>query len=164
MKNTKNNLNLINNKFKLKKENNSNDDKSLINYSTLINNSIINSQKNIDNYKSISIQNRNKYKKFDLKINFPKLKNIYNLKLASSRNIKKHNLYNTFEDKNINIQSYKNINKLNDNNTNIKNYKINNYSMDNNIEKYFLLNKKINDLRNKKNEYKKNYKIFYIKE
>ena len=155
MTNTKNNLNLINNKFKLKKGNNSNDDKSLINYSTLINNSIINSQKNIDKYKSISIQNRNKYKKFDLKINFPKLKNIYNLKLASSRNIKKHNLYNTFEDKNINIQSYKNINKLNDNITNIKNYKINNYSMDNNIEKYFLLNKKINDFRNNNNQSKK---------
>ena len=153
MTNTKNNLNLINNKFKLKKGNNSNDDKSLINYSTLINNSIINSQKNIDhNNKSISIQNRNKYKKFDLKINFPKLNN---LKLTSSRNIKKYNLYNTFEDKKINIQSYKNINNFNDNNNSIKNYKNNNYSMDNNIEKYFLLNKKLNDFKNNNNQSRK---------
>ena len=94
MTNSKNNLNLINYKFKTKnkKYSNSIDNKSSSNYRFLFNNSNLYNGKFEENSKSISIQNRKNYKKFDLNINFPKLKNIYNLKLISNRNIKKHYL------------------------------------------------------------------------
>ena len=178
MTNSKNNVNLISNyKFKTKNnkisnsiDNNNNNNKSTSNYSILFNNSNLYNGKFEENGKSISIQSRNNHKKLDLKINFPKLKNMYNLKLISNRNIKKH-LFNTSEDKNIfpsNINDLSTQNNNNNgNNSNIfNNYKFQNYSMDNDIEKCFQLNQKmkeINDFVNSNKPKKKIQNVIYKK-
>jgi hypothetical protein len=166
MTNTRNNISLINNKFKLKKGNNSNNN-SLINYSSLINSSSINNIKDLDT--NITYKNKDIFKKLDLKINFPKLINIYNLKLAPSRNMSKYYLSNSKEDKKVTIQSYKNknknissntINNINTNHTtsNNKNFL---YSMDNNLKKYYLLNKKMNEFIKDSPSDKKLEKVSY---
>ena len=162
MTNSKNNLPFITHKFKLIKGSNSNNNKS-INQSSLINNSNINNK--IDLERNFFIQNKDILKKLDLKINFPKSKNIFNLKYASTRNLLNNQLNNTIEDKTINLKRYINTNKsinnnqINYSNNNSKvnnNYKNHNISMDNNLEKYYLLNQKMNVFKNQSKRKLKN--------
>ena len=153
MTNTKNNLKLINYKFKDQKRNKSNslNNNSLSNYSILFNNSNIYNQKIEDNGNNNSIQskNNNNNNKLNLKINFPKLKNIYNIKLISSRNIQKKNFFNNSEDINLSLlNNNNNISRQSNNDIyNLKKkYKFHNYTMDSDLERYFRLNQKMKEI------------------
>ena len=152
MTNTKNNLKLINYKFKDQKRNKSNslNNNSLSNYSILFNNSNIYNQKIEDNGNNNSIQSKNNNNnKLNLKINFPKLKNIYNIKLISSRNIQKKNFFNNSEDRNLSLlNNNNNISRQSNNDIyNLKKkYKFHNYTMDSDLERYFRLNQKMKEI------------------
>ena len=167
MTNSKNKLNFINNKF----NNNSLGNNSISNYSILNNNSNIYNQIYEENGKSTSIPTRKNHKKLDLKINFPQIKKMTNIKIISSRN-KIQNNYNKSVDKYINLSNKSsNIDistKCNNGSISIlnKNEKIQNYSMDNDMEKYFQLNQKvkeINDFVNKNKIKRKISNIIYEK-
>ena len=167
MTNSKNKLNFINHKF----NNNSLGNNSISNYSILNNNSNIYNQKYEENGKSTSIPTRKNHKKLDLKINFPQIKKMTNIKIISSRNRKQNN-YNKSEDKYINLSNKSSNMDISTkcNNGSIssfnKNGKIQNYSMDNDMEKYFQLNQKvkeINDFVNKNKIKRKISNIIYKK-
>ena len=91
MTNSRNKLNSFNNRFKS---------------NSLANNSISNvhNQKYEENGKSISIQSKKNLQKLDLRIKFPQLKNMNNLKLISSRSIKQNNFHHS-EDKYIYVSN-----------------------------------------------------------
>ena len=125
MTNTKNYLNSINNKFKIKNNSNNFSDKTISDYTTLYNNSIINSKIDSDN-------KNNFYKKLNLKLNIPKFKFINNnypktkltpIKLGQSRNIKKFKFFDSSESKSLNIINYKNFSDAREKYVNIYNPK-----------------------------------------
>ena len=171
MTNARNNIKLINKKFINKSNNISNsfnsDNSALLNNSNNLNHKSINNNQTFEqNGKSISIQSRNNHKKLDLKINFPKLKNIYNIKLISSRNLNNY-FSNHLDEKSAYIYNNNEIPKLNKNiyEPN-KIFKSLNYTIDSNLEKYNQLNQKmkeISDLVNNKANKKKLNNIIYKK-
>ena len=141
MTNARNNIKSINKKFINKSNNISNsfnsDNSALLNNSNNLNHKSINNNQTFEqNGKSISIQSRNNHKKLDLKINFPKLKNIYNIKLISSRNLNNY-FSNHLDEKSAYIYNNNEIPKLNKNiyEPN-KIFKSLNYTIDSNLEKY----------------------------
>jgi len=120
MTNTKNYINSINNKFKVKNNSIIFDDKTISDYKTIYDNSIINEKNN----EKIQI-----YKKLDLKLNFPKSinanKSLSKIKLTpvkvnQSRNIKNYK-FDSLENKSMNMINNKNLSEFNDKNINIYN-------------------------------------------
>lgn len=120
MTNTKNYINSINNKFKVKNNSFKNDDKAISDYKTIYDNTIINGK---NNEKSQFL------KKFDLKLNFPKSINankslskikLTPVKLNQSRNIKNYKFISS-ESKSTIIINKQNLSEFNDRNINIYN-------------------------------------------
>jgi hypothetical protein len=118
MTNTKNYINSINSKFKVKNNSIIFDDKIISDCKTIYDNSIINDKNN----EKIQI-----YKKLDLKLNFPKSKKANNslskikltpVKMNQSRNIKNYKFY-SLESKSNNLTIPKNLNELNEKKFNI---------------------------------------------
>ena len=164
MTNSRNKLNSFNNRFK----SNSLANNSISNYS-ILNNSNVPNQKYEENGKSISIQSQKSLQKLDLRIKFPQLKNMNNLKLISSRSIKQNNFHHS-EDKYIYVSNKSNDIDISVNNDSSlihnKNEKHQNNSMDIDIERFFQLNKKIkeiNDFVNSNKPRKKIHTILYRK-
>ena len=118
MTNTKNYINSINSKFKVKNKSNIFDDKTISDYKTIYENSLINDKNN---------EKSKIYKKLDLKLNFPKSinenKSLSKIKLTpvkvnQSRNIKNYK-FDSSESKSMNMINNKNLSEFNYKNINI---------------------------------------------
>ena len=120
MTNTKNYINSIYSKFKVKNNSIIFEDKKIPDYKTIYDNSLINEKNNA----KIQI-----YKKLDLKLNFPKSINenkslskikLTPVKINQSRNIKNYK-FDSSENKSMNMINNKNLSEFNDKNINIYN-------------------------------------------
>ena len=120
MTNTKNYINSIYSKFKVKNNSIIFEDKKISDYKTIYDNSLINEKNNA----KIQI-----YKKLDLKLNFPKSINenkslskikLTPVKINQSRNIKNYK-FDSSENKSMNMINNNNLSEFNDKNINIYN-------------------------------------------